>query len=79
MKLQSNRAGRITTTLTGYECFVPEKLPPKPEIKIDMEMMTLLSEADNKLGRLDGNAADLQEHQCGLSVRDGERERDHEG
>ena len=54
MKLKSTRAGRVVKTITGYESFIPQKLPPKPEIKIDMDMLTLLSEADNRLGRLDG-------------------------
>ena len=54
MKLTSNRAGTVVKTLTGYEAFVPEKLPPNPPIVIDKEMQTLLSEADRKLGRLDG-------------------------
>ena len=54
MKLQSTRAGHIVKTITGYEAFIPKKLPPEPEVKIDMEMLTLLSDADNKLGRLDG-------------------------
>ncbi len=54
MKLTSNRAGRIVKTLTGYEAYVPAKLPPDPPIAMDKEMQTLLSEADRKLGRLDG-------------------------
>jgi len=54
MKLISNRAGTVVKTLTGYEAFIPEKLPPNPPIVIDKEMQTLLSEADRKLGRLDG-------------------------
>ena len=54
MKLQSTRAGHVVKTITGYEAFIPKKLPPDPEVKIDMEMLTLLSDADNKLGRLDG-------------------------
>ncbi len=54
MKLQSTRAGHVVKTITGYEAFIPKKLPPDPVVKIDMEMLTLLSDADNKLGRLDG-------------------------
>lgn len=54
MKLTSTRSGKIVHTLNGYEAFVPEKLPPKPAIYIDAEMQALLSEADRKLGRLDG-------------------------
>ena len=54
MKQRSTRAGRIVKTLTGYEAFVPAKLPPVPPVNIDPEMLQLLSMADSKLGRLDG-------------------------
>ena len=54
MKQTSTRAGRIVKTLSGYEAFIPAKLPPVPSIKIDDEMLQLLSMADSKLGRLDG-------------------------
>ncbi len=54
MKLTSQRAGKVVRTLSGYEAFVPSPLPPNPEIQFDMEMQALLSEADRKLGRLDG-------------------------
>jgi Fic family protein len=39
---------------TGYKSFVPKKLPPDPPLKMDEEMIALLSTADRKLGRLDG-------------------------
>ena len=54
MKQTSTRAGRIVKTISGYEAFVPAKLPPVPAIQIDSEMLQLLSSADNRLGRLDG-------------------------
>ncbi len=54
MKLISDRSGKIVHTLRGYDAFVPAKLPPDPPITIDEEMLELLSDADNKLGRLDG-------------------------
>ena len=38
----------------GYQSFVPAKLPPDPPVQIDGEMLSLLSQADRKLGRLDG-------------------------
>ncbi len=50
----NNRAGYYVMQPTGYKSFKPQKLPPKPEIIYDPEMMRLLSEADRKLGRLDG-------------------------
>ena len=54
MKLKSTRSGKIIKTITGYESFIPNPLPPKPAIFMDTEMQQLLSEADTKLGRLDG-------------------------
>ena len=53
-ELKSTRAGRVVRTLGGYEAYVPAKLPPVPSIQIDSEMLQLLSQADNRLGRLDG-------------------------
>lgn len=50
----STRAGRIVKNINGYSAFVPAKLPPNPPIAIDSTMQNLLSQADLKLGRLDG-------------------------
>lgn len=41
-------------TINGYDAFVPAKLPPDPAIQLDDELQQLLSDADRKLGRLDG-------------------------
>lgn len=49
-----NRAGFFMNSNAGYQSFVPAKLPPDPPIHYDSEMQMLLSEADRKLGRLDG-------------------------
>lgn len=49
-----NRAGDFIMQPSGYKSFLPSDLPPEPPIKFDGEMLTLLSEADRKLGRLDG-------------------------
>lgn len=49
-----NRAGYFMNTNVGYKSFVPAKLPPDPPIQFDAEMQSLLSQADRKLGRLDG-------------------------
>lgn len=54
MELTSSRAGIIRKTISGYEAFIPKKLPPDPQIVFDMELQNLLSQADRKLGRLDG-------------------------
>ncbi len=48
------RAGRYVKQLEGYEAFIPNPLPPNPPIKMDSEMIDLLSRADRCLGRLDG-------------------------
>lgn len=49
------RAGEYIK-MGGYRAFVPASLPPDPEIRIDNELMMLLSEASIALGRLDGAA-----------------------
>lgn len=54
MILKSDRSGKIVATPTGYSAFVPAKLPPCPPVNIDSEMQALLSNADRRLGRLDG-------------------------
>jgi len=52
--MASNRAGRYVMSLDGYKAYVPEALPPNPPIVLSDELVTLLSSADRKLGRLDG-------------------------
>ena len=49
-----NRAGVFMSQPSGYVSFIPKKLPPAPPIQFDKEMLKLLSDADRKLGRLDG-------------------------
>lgn len=49
-----NRAGVFMKQPSGYTSFVPKKLPPNPPLSMDLEMWKLLSDADRKLGRLDG-------------------------
>jgi Fic family protein len=48
------RAGRYVQQPSGYQAFIPNVLPPEPQIEMDDEMWTLLSQADRALGRLDG-------------------------
>ena len=45
--------------LGNYDAFIPKPLPPDPPLTWDMEMIRLLSEADQALGRLDGAARNL--------------------
>lgn len=54
MKISSTRSGRLVQTLSGYTAFIPSTLPLESPIQIDPEMQRLLSDADRKLGRLDG-------------------------
>jgi Fic family protein len=49
-----DRAGKYRRQATGYDAFIPNPLPPQPEINVDKEILTLLSKADRCLGRLDG-------------------------
>ncbi|MEG4405813.1 Fic family protein [Microcoleus sp. MON2_D5] len=48
------RAGQYVEQIAGYKAFIPNPLPPKPDIIMDQEMWDLLSQADRALGRLDG-------------------------
>ena len=53
----SNRSGVFINQLAGdlrYKAFIPNPLPPDPQIKMDLESWQLLSDADRALGRLDG-------------------------
>lgn len=52
--MKENRAGRFVYNTAGYNTFIPKKLPPQPPISLDLDMIHILSEADRKLGRLDG-------------------------
>ena len=52
--MKKNRSGKYISQPEGYKAFIPEPLPPKPDIKFDKELQRLLSEADRALGRLDG-------------------------
>lgn len=52
--LGTSRAGQYIEQIEGYRAFIPNPLPPTPEIMMDPEMWNLLSQADRALGRLDG-------------------------
>lgn len=49
----TGRAGRFVSA-GSYEYFVPKPLPPDPPLQYDSELLSLLSRADQELGRLDG-------------------------
>ena len=48
------RAEFFMNASSGYKAFVPAPLPPEPPIQYDEDIQSLLSQADRKLGRLDG-------------------------
>jgi Fic family protein len=52
--IKDNRAGTFIKQQKNYSAFIPKPLPPNPPINIDLELISLLSNADRKLGRLDG-------------------------
>ncbi len=51
------RAGRYIQQDSGYRAFIPEPLPPVPDIEFDGALRTLLSQADRDIARLDAIAA----------------------
>jgi Fic family protein len=57
----SMRAGRYIQQPTGYRAFVPATLPPDPPIKMET-LEPLLSQASAAVGRLDGAASTLLNH-----------------
>ena len=56
MEAMQSRAGRTMAQATGYLAYVPAPLPPSPPVELDAETISLLSSADQALGRLDGIA-----------------------
>jgi len=55
MARNPSRAGRYITQQPGsYKAFIPAPLPPKPAVRMDAQMQSLLSRADQAVGRLDG-------------------------
>ncbi len=59
MDRHSIRAGRYVAQPAGYRAFVPSPLPPDPPIALDEALASLLSRADQAIGRLDGATATL--------------------
>lgn len=51
--MASSRAGNYVRQPGGYRAFVPAPFPPA-DLRLDLELQALLSEADLALGRLDG-------------------------
>lgn len=58
-KPSAQRAGQYIRQPANYRAFIPKPLPPEPPLAWDDELLTLLSAADQSLGRLDGVADTL--------------------
>ena len=56
MKHVPGRAGSYEDAGQGYRMFIPAALPPDPPLELNGDIISLLSEADIALGRLDGVA-----------------------
>lgn len=54
MSEPATRAGKFAQQTEGYEAFVPAPLPPEPPVRVEGELLSLLSAADVAVGRLDG-------------------------
>jgi Fic family protein len=54
MSNASERAGRFVRQSSGYRAFIPADLPPDPPVAFDEVTLSLLSQADQAIGRLDG-------------------------
>lgn len=52
--MNNNRAGIVISQPQNYKAFIPNPLPPKPEIELDKETIEILSKADSAVGRLSG-------------------------
>jgi hypothetical protein len=57
--IPQTRAGAYRRQQTGYRAFIPAPLPPTPALEINGELQSLLSQADQALGRLDGSIQTL--------------------
>ncbi len=67
MKLYSNRAGKLYHVQSDYDCFVPESLN-SIKINMDDELVDLLEEANNLLGKLDGISNNLPDRDIFISM-----------
>lgn len=59
MSVLTNRAGIYRSNLSGelsYKSFIPNPLPPTPELEMDSELLELLIDTSRKLAELDGVA-----------------------
>ncbi|HEX9247881.1 MAG TPA: Fic/DOC family N-terminal domain-containing protein, partial [Gemmatimonadaceae bacterium] len=57
-RTKSTRAGEYVRQPGGFDAFVPKPLPPDPSIQTD-RLVSLLSRADQAIGRLDGEIRNM--------------------
>lgn len=67
MKLYSNRAGLLYHVQSDYDCYVPNSLF-NIEIKYDDELIDLLTNANNIIGKLDGISTNLPDRDLFISM-----------
>lgn len=67
MKLYSNRAGKLYHVQSDYDCFIPESLN-NIKVNMDDELVDLLEEANNLLGKLDGISTNLPNRDIFISM-----------
>ena len=67
MKLYSNRAGSLYHVQSDYDCYVPNSLF-NIEIKYDDELIDLLTNANNIIGKLDGISTNLPDRDLFISM-----------
>ena len=66
-----NRAGQYRMNLSGeaaYESYVPNPLPPNPEINIDTEMLSLLIRANKAISNLDSISSYIPDMEMFVSM-----------
>jgi len=52
--MDNSRAGISVTQPHNYKAFIPNPLPPKPQLNLDSETIEILSKANTAIGRLSG-------------------------
>lgn len=67
LKLYSNRAGSLYHVQSDYDCYVPNSLF-NIEIKYDDELIDLLTNANNIIGKLDGISTNLPDRDLFISM-----------
>ena len=65
-KMFSNRSGSIYHEQSNYDCYIPKSLS-EIELVYDNELIFLLSEANNQIGKLDGIALNLPDRDLFIS------------